>query len=78
MLTIGVCSEFLRRGSGVRAKLLNIFMELRKVCNHPFLLTGAEAQLTEGKNKAATSELLVSASSKMIVRIGPLLDLILL
>lgn len=33
-----------RKGS-IRARLTNILMELRKICNHPYMLPGAEDEL---------------------------------
>ena len=40
--------DYLSRGahSGNTSSLRNISMELRKVCNHPFLIKGAEKQIT--------------------------------
>ncbi len=44
-------------------------MELRKVCNHPFLLQGSEEQITAGQSEEEASTSLVRSSSKMIVRL---------
>ena len=48
--------SFLRNGSKKKSQapqLLNIGMELRKLCNHPFLVKGAREKL---ENDAATAE----------------------
>src|SRR5690606_38882437 len=46
--------------------LMNIMMEQRKVCNHPFLIKGVRNILTQGMSPEEISTLLVSSSSKMI------------
>ncbi|KAF4701107.1 choline dehydrogenase 7, partial [Perkinsus olseni] len=48
--------------------LINLAMELRKCCNHPFLITGVEEQLTSRLkgDQDAINQLLVSASGKMV------------
>ncbi|KAF4677207.1 choline dehydrogenase 7 [Perkinsus chesapeaki] len=48
--------------------LVNMHMELRKCCNHPFLITGVEEQLTSRLrgDQDAINQLLVSASGKMV------------
>ena len=35
--------------------LLNIFMDLRKVCNHPYLMMGAENFVIESMRKVTLS-----------------------
>jgi chromodomain-helicase-DNA-binding protein 7 len=48
--------------------LLNVVMQLRKVCSHPFLLPGVEDQVTAGSQSAAESlKALVSASGKLVL-----------
>eukprot|EP00601_Ochromonadales_sp_CCMP2298_P021910 CAMPEP_0173321264 /NCGR_PEP_ID=MMETSP1143-20121109/29311_1 /TAXON_ID=483371 /ORGANISM="non described non described, Strain CCMP2298" /LENGTH=703 /DNA_ID=CAMNT_0014264991 /DNA_START=1 /DNA_END=2108 /DNA_ORIENTATION=+ len=47
---------------GNMPKLMNIQMELRKCCNHPFLINGVE--LTEMEN---LEEILIPASGKMVL-----------
>ncbi|GAA5946579.1 hypothetical protein JCM3765_000305 [Sporobolomyces pararoseus] len=42
-------------------KLMNLLMQLRKVCNHPYLLPGAESEPFE------VAEHIVQASSKLVV-----------
>ena len=37
--------DFLSSGSSHSPSLMNVVMELRKCCNHPYLITGAEAQI---------------------------------
>jgi chromodomain-helicase-DNA-binding protein 7 len=57
--------DFLSKG-GAKAKLMNIMMEQRKVCNHPYLLEGAEDQITKDlTTDQAISERLISSSSKV-------------
>ena len=48
--------EYLTRGlhaQGNSTNLKNIFMELRKVCNHPYLINGAEDQILVERKEAA-------------------------
>eukprot|EP01080_Neovahlkampfia_damariscottae_P008691 gene8691-638_t len=62
--------EFLQGGSGKKSdvpSLVNILMELRKICNHPFLLKGVESQLTEGMKDNEINELMVRCSSKLLL-----------
>jgi chromodomain-helicase-DNA-binding protein 7 len=72
--------QFLQRGVDAKGgpSLNNICMELRKCCNHPFLIDGVEdraadeheaALLAEGKTGETTTfvKLLTEASGKMIV-----------
>lgn len=42
---------FLNMGKSSAPKLMNIQMELRKVCNHPFLLEGVEHRETDRQYK---------------------------
>jgi len=61
--------EFLRQGVKKKSqmpRLVNILMEIRKVCNHPFLISGAESQITRGMTPTQINETLVRASSKLI------------
>ena len=55
-------------GSGINSQtskmqLLNIIMQLRKVCNHPYLFDGAEV----GHEDGSTGEDLVTSAGKMVV-----------
>ena len=59
--------EFLYQGSGGQQSLINIEMELRKCCNHPFLLTGVEDR--EVKFNATWDQrhqLLINSSGKLV------------
>ena len=62
--------EFLTRGVSKAQnvpKLNNVLMELRKVCNHPFLISGAEENITRGMSESEVNEALIKSSSKMIL-----------
>ena len=48
------------------AQLVNITIELRKCCNHPFMIRGVEEKETGG-NKDLYFKLLVEGSGKMIL-----------
>jgi chromodomain-helicase-DNA-binding protein 7 len=69
------CSEknrsFLYKGcdSSNVPHLLNIVMQLRKVCSHPFLLPGVEDSVTGGGTLTAEESLktLVAASGKLVL-----------
>lgn len=61
---------FLMRGvtSSTAANLVNVEMELRKCCNHPFLLRGAEQrEAGAGTTRAERIEAMVAASGKMVL-----------
>ena len=45
--------------------LNNLQMELRKCCNHPFLIKGVEAAATAGMGDAARRETFLSASGEL-------------
>ncbi|OQR85660.1 chromodomain protein [Achlya hypogyna] len=70
-------TEFLVRGNNKKANmpsLMNIVMELRKCCNHPFLILGAEARemarvMKESPSASpeALQELLVQSCGKLIL-----------
>ena len=57
--------------------LMNVMMEIRKCCNHPFLIKGAEAQILSGAGVHVTDsgdavggrvgEVLVSSAGKMVL-----------
>ncbi|KAG2374630.1 hypothetical protein C9374_010649 [Naegleria lovaniensis] len=62
--------EFLMRGVSKAQnipKLTNVLMELRKVCNHPFLVSGAEENITRGMSDTEINEALIKSCSKMIL-----------
>ncbi len=58
------------RGKGNVPSLLNVVMQLRKACNHPFLLQGVEEQIVN-EEKCATYEermqALIKASGKLVL-----------
>jgi SNF2 family DNA or RNA helicase len=61
---------FLARGAATApvASLVNIEMELRKCCNHPFLLRGAEDRETATcRTRAERAEVMIAASGKMVL-----------
>ena len=47
--------------------LLNVQIELRKCCNHPFLIRGVEESVTQGMSDAEAREAMLSASGKLIL-----------
>lgn len=68
--------EFLKRGIKKAANipsLMNVMMEIRKVCNHPFLIKGAEDRILDEyiqqmqAQHGSSFEYLVRSSSKMVL-----------
>ncbi len=63
--------EFLSRGTSSKSnvpKLNNIFMQIRKVCNHPFLILGVEEKLaTEKKVELGNLDMLINSCSKLVL-----------
>lgn len=62
--------EFLMQGVSSRRNvpnLMNVLMEIRKVCNHPFLITGAEERLTKGMDRKEALEFMIKCSSKLLL-----------
>eukprot|EP01052_Picozoa_sp_SAG31_P021324 SAG31_NODE_1643_length_7660_cov_2.867875_6_plen_724_part_00 len=60
--------SFLKQGSRKLApQLMNIGMELRKLCNHPYLVKGAQERLTADTTRAAPVEALVKHSGKFVL-----------
>jgi len=65
--------EFLARGIKSKSnlpKLTNIMIQIRKVCNHPFLIPGAEETIVKQekiKNDEQLGELLIRSSSKLVL-----------
>ena len=47
--------------------LLNVQIELRKCCNHPFLIAGVEESVTKGMDEQEAREAMLSASGKLIL-----------
>ncbi|PRP86333.1 chromodomain helicase DNA binding protein [Planoprotostelium fungivorum] len=60
-------SEFLTK-SAAKSSLMNIMMQLRKCCNHPYLINGAEESILEGTDQSdeVLAEKLISSSSKFV------------
>ncbi|MES1918322.1 hypothetical protein MHBO_000304 [Bonamia ostreae] len=56
----------LEAGSGRLPKLVNIEMQLRKCCNHPFLIEGVEEKETAGANRSEYFRRCVEASGKLV------------
>ncbi|KAF8976792.1 Chromodomain-helicase-DNA-binding protein 9 [Entomortierella lignicola] len=61
---------FLKKGGSAGPSLINIMMELRKCCIHPYLIAGAEDRIVAEKN-AVTAEAqyqcLIEASGKLVL-----------
>ncbi|KAF9945234.1 hypothetical protein BGZ70_003953, partial [Mortierella alpina] len=61
---------FLKKGRAAGPSLINVMMELRKCCIHPYLIAGAEDRIVTEKN-ATTPELqyqcLIEASGKLVL-----------
>ena len=47
--------------------LLNVQIELRKCCNHPFLIRGVEESVTRGMGDAEARDAMLSASGKLVL-----------
>ena len=47
--------------------LLNIQIELRKCCNHPFLVQGVEESVTQGMGEDEAREAMLTASGKLVL-----------
>jgi SNF2 family DNA or RNA helicase len=61
--------EFLSLGSKVKSNipsLINIMMELRKICDHPFLVRGAEEVIIKDIKRDERAQSLIATSSKMV------------
>ena len=62
--------KYLYRGLSNVSKpsLINISMELRKCCNHPFLINGAEqSMLAQAKNSITANDMLIQACGKCVL-----------
>ncbi|KAF9189619.1 choline dehydrogenase 6 [Haplosporangium sp. Z 767] len=61
---------FLKKGGSAGPSLINVMMELRKCCIHPYLISGAEDRIVAEKN-AVTAEAqyqcLIEASGKLVL-----------
>lgn len=59
---------FLYRGGAKDGpNLTNLAMELRKCCNHPYLIKGAPAELTKYFSNQSPLEILIQSSGKLIL-----------
>ena len=59
-----------KKGGGNVPSLLNVVMQLRKACNHPFLLAGVEEQIMkeeEAVTHDARMQALIKASGKLVL-----------
>ncbi|CEG37115.1 snf2 family nterminal domain containing protein [Plasmopara halstedii] len=60
--------QFLNMGaSGTVANLVNVEMELRKCCNHPFLIRGVEDKECAGLDEQTRMKILTQASGKTVL-----------
>ncbi|GMF16341.1 unnamed protein product [Phytophthora lilii] len=60
--------SFLNMGaSGTVANLVNVEMELRKCCNHPFLIRGVEDKECAGFDEQLRMKVLIQASGKTVL-----------
>lgn len=46
--------------------LVNVQMELRKCCDHPFLISGVEESMTRGMDATEAAAAMVDASGKLV------------
>ncbi|KAG0243186.1 hypothetical protein BGX31_011141, partial [Mortierella sp. GBA43] len=61
---------FLKKGGSAGPSLINIMMELRKCCIHPYLISGAEERIVQEKNAIspeAQYQCLIEASGKLVL-----------
>lgn len=47
--------------------LLNVQIELRKCCNHPFLIKGVEESVTQDMSEGEARQAMLSASGKLVL-----------
>ncbi|ETI47297.1 hypothetical protein L914_08170 [Phytophthora nicotianae] len=60
--------QFLNMGAtGTVANLVNVEMELRKCCNHPFLIRGVEDKECAGFDEQLRMKILIQASGKTVL-----------
>ena len=55
------------KGGGQQVSLLNIMMDLKKCCNHPYLFPAAAQEATVGPNGSYDVQGLIKASGKLIL-----------
>ncbi len=60
-------TEYLLASAGQAVSLMNIAMQLRKCCNHPFMLQGVEDALTVGLTGQEVFDKLVAVSGKLVL-----------
>lgn len=55
------------KGAGQSVSLLNIMMDLKKCCNHPYLFPGAASEAVQGPNGVYDLAALTKASGKLVL-----------
>lgn len=55
------------KGGGQQVSLLNIMMDLKKCCNHPYLFPAASQEAAIGPNGAYDLQALIRASGKLVL-----------
>ena len=55
------------KGGGQQVSLLNIMMDLKKCCNHPYLFPAASQEAPLGPNGSYDNQGLIKASGKLIL-----------
>lgn len=55
------------KGGGQQVSLLNIMMDLKKCCNHPYLFTGAAEEAPLAPNGTFELQGLIKSSGKLIL-----------
>src|SRR3954453_13446420 len=61
-------TQYLTTNSKEKVSLMNICMQLRKCCNHPFLLKGVEGNIAaEAKDKTELITKLIAMSGKFVL-----------
>ncbi|KAF9281009.1 choline dehydrogenase 6 [Mortierella alpina] len=61
---------FLKKGGSAGPSLINVMMELRKCCIHPYLIQGAEDRIVAEKNAVSAEaqyQCLIEASGKLVL-----------
>uniref|UniRef100_A0A1B6DUE7 Chromodomain-helicase-DNA-binding protein Mi-2 homolog n=1 Tax=Clastoptera arizonana TaxID=38151 RepID=A0A1B6DUE7_9HEMI len=55
------------KGGGQQVSLLNIMMDLKKCCNHPYLFPAAAQEASTGPNGAYDTQALIKAAGKLVL-----------
>lgn len=55
------------KGGGQQVSLLNIMMDLKKCCNHPYLFPAASQEASVGPNGTWDLQSLIKASGKLVL-----------